>query len=72
MKNLANLARAINAQLICEKCGTVPLTEAEYKEQLADIMNIWQCPKCSQPAKFDDSHWSEVHFAARRGDFEED
>lgn len=72
MKQLSNLALAMDAQVICPEHGTVPLTAAEYHEQLADVLKGWHCPRCSKPAVFDDAHWAEVHFAARRGDFEGD
>lgn len=72
MKHLCNLARMQSAQVKCPEHGTVPLTEEEYHEQLIVVDSGWRCPKCGKPAEFDDEHWAEVHFAARRGDFEGD
>ena len=69
---LANLVSVLHARVKCPEHGTVSLTEHEYYEQLMDASLGWHCPQCHKPATFDDEHWAEAHFAARRGDFEDE
>ena len=38
----------------CPRCGTVELTESEYKHQMLKVDSFWQCPKCRGNAQWND------------------
>jgi len=39
--------------LLCEKCGKIKLTLAEFRAQLSDRPEqVWFCPQCSSIAQF--------------------
>lgn len=40
--------------VVCREHGTVPLTEAQYHEQMGIPSAIWKCPVCDQSASWDD------------------
>ena len=40
--------------VICQNCGQVHLSAAEYEEQLMRPDDTWRCPDCGEPAEFDD------------------
>jgi hypothetical protein len=41
--------------LLCSDCGSVPLTKAEYIDQMDDWASGWVCSRCRKPAEWDDS-----------------
>lgn len=43
--------------VICRTDGQVFLTEDEYARQMSRPDSLWACPKCGEPAAFDDDHY---------------
>ena len=40
-----------------EQCSLIYLTEACYDAQMSDPWSLWSCPRCGQPAVWDDANY---------------
>lgn len=53
--NAAGVEYESRCVVICKKHGSVSITDAEELAQLEQPDASWYCPKCGEPAEWDDN-----------------
>lgn len=46
-------------QIICPNCGTQPLTEEQYTQEMRKPNKRWTCFVCGETCEWDDDHYDE-------------